>query len=65
MAVSEEKEVRYPERAETLAELEQIVNDCPPWAVRKFEVVFQGKTYDYGVASRIVQQSGKRNKPSR
>ena len=52
--MSEEKAVRYPECADTLDKLEKIVDDCPPWAVSKFVVIYQGKRLDYGAAVLLV-----------
>jgi hypothetical protein len=61
--VSDEKAVRYPARADSLAQLEALINDCPPWAVGKFAVFYQGKTLDYGKAANLV--AGNRDKVGR
>lgn len=49
------RDIRYPEKADSLAELERIVADCPPWAVRKFAVIYRGEQLDYGAACHRVQ----------
>ena len=51
------KEVRYPAAAESVAELRQIVDNCPPWAVRLFRVKYQGKILDYAQADNAVREA--------
>jgi len=50
------KDIRYPEKADSIAALQQIVDDCPPWAVRLFRVEFKGDMLDYGHANHRLRK---------
>lgn len=51
--MSEPKELRYPMTVKTLAELRQAVHECPPWAVGKFAVDFDGRRMSYERAHQV------------